>query len=103
MGIRDTKMETELEKNIIDYLEEKQGYRYIKANEMKLAFNRKYALDEVRLLEFIEKSQPRVFKELSLDIESKKESFFKQLDLCIRKDGIVSVLKNGINLWVIRI
>ena len=71
--------------------------QYIKANEMKLAFNRKYALDEVRLLEFIEKSQPRVFKELSLDIESKKESFFKQLDLCIRKDGIISVLKNGIN------
>lgn len=97
MGIRDTKMEAELEKNIIDYLQEKQGYRYIKADEMKLAFNRKYALDEVRLLEFIEKSQPRVFKELSLDIESKKESFLKQLDLCIRKDGIVSVLKNGIN------
>ena len=28
MGIRDTKMEAELEKNIIDYLQEKQGYRY---------------------------------------------------------------------------
>ena len=50
MGIRDTKMEAELEKNIIDYLQEKQGYRYVKADEMKLAFNRKYALDEVRLL-----------------------------------------------------
>ena len=97
MGIRDTKMEAELEKNIIDYLQEKQGYRYIKADEMKLAFNRKYSLDEVRLLEFIEKSQPRIFKELNLDIESKKESFLKQLDLCIRKDGIISVLKNGIN------
>ena len=65
MGIRDTKMEAELEKNIIDYLQENQGYRYIKADEMKLAFNRKYALDEVRLLEFIEKSQPCVFKELN--------------------------------------
>ena len=46
MGIRDTKMEAELENNIIEYLVSSQSYVYIKPDEMKISFNRKYAFDE---------------------------------------------------------
>ncbi|WP_458622146.1 type I restriction endonuclease subunit R, partial [Mesomycoplasma ovipneumoniae] len=99
MGIRDTKMEAELENNIIEYLVSNQGYVYIKPDEMKLSFNRKYAFDENRLLEFIKTSQPDEFDTLRLDTDSGKEKFYKQLDTSIRQNGIVSVLKNGIKCY----
>ena len=69
MGIRDTKMEVELENNIIEYLVSSQSYVYIKPDEMKISFNRKYAFDEKRLLEFIKTSQPDEFDILRLDTE----------------------------------
>lgn len=99
MGIRDTKMEAELENNIIEYLVSNQGYVYIKPDEMKLSFNRKYAFDKDRLLEFIKTSQPGEFDILRLDTDSGKEKFYKQLDTSIRQHGIVSVLKNGIKCY----
>lgn len=99
MGIRDTKMEAELENNIIEYLVSNQGYKYIKPYEMKLSFDRKYAFDEKRLLEFIKTSQPYEFDVLRLDTDSGKEKFYKQLDTSIRQNGIVSVLKNGIKCY----
>ncbi|WP_341508409.1 type I restriction endonuclease subunit R [Mesomycoplasma ovipneumoniae] len=99
MGIRDTKMEAELENNIIEYLVSNQDYVYIKPDEMKLSFNRKYAFDQKRLLEFIKTSQPGEFDILRLDTDSGKEKFYKQLDASIRQNGIVSVLKNGIKCY----
>ena len=99
MGIRDTKMEAELENNIIEYLVLNQGYVYIKPDEMKISFDRKYAFDEKRLLEFIKTSQPDEFDMLRLDTDSGKEKFYKQLDTSIRQKGIVSVLKNGIKCY----
>ena len=99
MGIRDTKMEVELENNIIEYLVSNQGYVYIKPDEMKNSFNRKYAFDEKRLLEFIKTSQPDEFDMLRLDTDSGKEKLYKQLDTSIRQNGIVSVLKNGIKCY----
>ncbi|MHA0298470.1 type I restriction endonuclease subunit R [Mesomycoplasma ovipneumoniae] len=99
MGIRDTKMEAELENNIIEYLVSNQGYVYIKPDEMKLSFNKKYAFDEKRLLEFIKTSQPDEFDILRLDTDSGKEKFYKQLDTSIKQNGIVSVLKNGIKCY----
>ncbi|WP_341494933.1 type I restriction endonuclease subunit R [Mesomycoplasma ovipneumoniae] len=99
MGIRDTKMEAELENNIIEYLVSNQGYVYIKPDEMKLSFNKKYAFDQNRLLEFIKTSQPGEFNILRLDTDSGKEKFYKQLDTSIRQNGIVSVLKNGIKCY----
>lgn len=99
MGIRDTKMEAELENNIIEYLVSNQGYIYIKPDEMKISFDRKYAFDEKRLLEFIKTSQPYEFDVLRLDTDSGKEKFYKQLDTSIRQNGIVSVLKNGIKCY----
>ena len=99
MGIRDTKMEAELENNIIDYLVEKNGYTYIHPREMKTSYNRQYAIDVVRLLEFIHQSQPSEYELLSLDTAAGKGKFFKQLDIAIRTQGIVSVLKNGIKCY----
>ena len=99
MGIRDTKMEAELENNIIEYLVSNQGYVYIKPDEMKISFDRKYAFDEKRLLEFIKTSQPDEFDILRLDTDSGKENFYKQLDTSIRQNGIISVLKNGIKCY----
>lgn len=99
MGIRDTKMEAELENNIIEYLVSNQGFAYIKPDEMKISFDRKYAFDEKRLLEFIKTSQPDEFDILRLDTDSGKEKFYKQLDTSIRQNGIVSVLKNGIKCY----
>ncbi len=99
MGIRDTKMEAELENNIIEYLVSSQGYVYIKPDEMKISFNRKYAFDEKRLLEFIKTSQPDEFDILRLDTDSGKEKFYKQLDTSIRQNGIISILKNGIKCY----
>ncbi|MGP1562586.1 type I restriction endonuclease subunit R [Filifactor alocis] len=99
MGIRDTKMEAELENNIIEYLVSNQGYVYIKSDEMKISFDRKYAFDEKRLLEFIKTSQPDEFDILRLDTDSGKEKFYKQLDSSIRQNGIVAVLKNGIKCY----
>ena len=99
MGIRDTKMEAKLENNIIEYLVSNQGYVYIKSDEMKISFDRKYAFDEKRLLEFIKTSQPDEFDILRLDTDSGKEKFYKQLDTSIRQNGIVAVLKNGIKCY----
>jgi hypothetical protein len=99
MGIRDTKMEAELENNIIESLVSSQGYVYIKPDEMKISFDRKYAFDEKRLLEFIKRSQPYEFDVLRLDTDGGKEKFYKQLDTSIRQNGIVSVLKNGIKCY----
>ena len=99
MGVRDTKMEAELENNIIDFLSENYGYEYVDPNSMKLCYNRKYAIDEERLLRFIKISQPHEYEVLSLDNPSGKEKFFKQLDNAIRMNGIVSVLKNGIKCY----
>ncbi len=99
MGIRDTKMEAELEENIIAYLVEENDYTYISPSEMKGAYNRQYAIDEVRLLEFIHRSQPSEYKILSLDTDTGKKKFFKRLDLAIRTKGIISVLKNGIKCY----
>mgnify|MGYP003082907067 FL=1 len=99
MGIRDTKMEAELENNIIEYLVSNHGYVYIKPDEMKISFDRKYAFDEKRLLEFIKRSQPYEFDVLRLDTDGGKEKFYKQLDTSIRQNGIVSVLKNGIKCY----
>ena len=76
MGIRDTKMEAELENNIIDYLVKENGYIYIHPSEMKASYNRQYAFDEVSLLEFIHRSQPSEYEILSLDTAAGKDKFF---------------------------
>lgn len=102
MGIRDTKMEEELENSIIEHLKRNQKYgkyEYITPQEMKISYNRKYAFDEKRLLDFIKESQPKEFEILRLDTEGGRDKFYKQLDASIRQKGIIAVLKNGIKCY----
>ena len=77
---------------------EENSYIYIHPSEMKASYNRQYAFDEVRLLEFIHRSQPSEYELLSLDTAAGKDKFFKQLDHKIRKEGIVSALKMELNV-----
>lgn len=99
MGIRTNKAEAELENNIIDYLVNVNDYEYIKASEMKIDYNKKYAVDEKRLLRFLRDSQPDKYNKLRLDEESEKNKFLSRLSDLIRKDGIIAVLKNGIKCY----
>ena len=70
MGIKDTHMEEQLEKEIINYLVGKNGYEYITPLEMKSSYNREFSIDEDRLLRFIKDSQPQEFEILALDTEN---------------------------------
>ena len=99
MGIKDTHMEEQLEKEIIKYLVDKNGYEYITPLEMKNSYNREFAIDEERLLRFINDSQPQEFEILGLDTENGRLKFYNKLNNDIRRDGIVSILKNGIKCY----
>ena len=99
MGIKDTHMEEQLEKEIIKYLVDKNGYKYITPLEMKNSYNREFAIDEKRLLRFIKDSQPQEFEILGLDTENGRLKFYNKLNNDIRRDGIVSILKNGIKCY----
>lgn len=99
MGIKDTHMEEQLEKEIIKYLVDKNGYKYITPLEMKNSYNREFAIDEERLLRFIKDSQPQEFEILGLDTENGRLKFYNKLNNDIRRDGIVSILKNGIKCY----
>ena len=99
MGIKDTHMEEQLEKEIIKYLVDKNGYEYITPLEMKNSYNREFAIDEERLLRFIKDSQPQEFEILGLDTENGRLKFYNKLNNDIRRDGIVSILKNGIKCY----
>lgn len=99
MTIRNMKMEEELEISILQHIQHNHKYEYISPEEMKLSYNHKYAFDEKRLLEFIQKTQPSEFEKLRLDTQSERETFYKRLDNEIRKNGVVSVLKNGFKCY----
>ena len=99
MGIKDTHMEEQLEKEIIKYLVDKNGYEYITPQEMKNSYNREFAIDEDRLLRFIKDSQPQEFEILGLDTENGRLKFYNKLNNDIRRDGVVSILKNGIKCY----
>lgn len=89
---RSLKPEEALEYEIINHLSS-NGYVYIKPEEIKLTFNKKYAIDEERLFSFIKNTQPDVFDKHNLSTESGKKQFLVNLDNAIKRDGIISVLK----------
>ena len=99
MGIKDTHMEEQLEKEIINYLVDNNGYEYITPLEMKSSYNREFAIDEDRLLRFVRDSQPKEFEILGLDTENGRLKFYNKLNNDIRREGIVSILKNGIKCY----
>lgn len=63
-------------------------------------YNREYAIDETRLLRFLEKTQPEHFKLLGLSTsEQKKRAFLNRLQSELAKRGIIDVLRNGIKVY----
>lgn len=63
-------------------------------------YNREYAIDETRLLRFLEKTQPEQFELLGLNAsEQKKRAFLNRLQSELAKRGIIDVLRNGITVY----
>jgi type I restriction enzyme R subunit len=99
MGIRTTKMEAGLENTIIKYLVEKLDYEYVEPAEMKVVFNKRHAIDEVRVLRFIESTQPEAYENHRLATENGKRDFINQLSRNIAKNGIAKVLRDGVRMY----
>lgn len=98
MGIRDTKAEAALENEIIQHLSS-VGYEYISPQEMKISYNKRYAIDEKRLFDFIRTTQPKVYDSHNLENDNGRRQFLTNLSMAISRDGIISVLKNGVKMY----
>lgn len=98
MGIRTEKAESALENQIIEYLQT-IGYDYVKPSEMKLSYNKKYAIDEKRLFSFIENTQPIAYKDHRLDTDLGKQKFLNTLSSALIRDGVAHVLKEGVKMY----
>lgn len=98
MGIRTEKAESALENQIIEYLQT-IGYEYVKPSEMKLSYNKKYAIDEKRLFSFIENTQPIAYKNHRLDTDLGKQKFLNTLSSALIRDGVAHVLKEGVKMY----
>lgn len=63
-------------------------------------YNKEYAMDETRLLAFLERTQPKTFEQLELRTNpQKKTQFFDRLSKEIANRGVVDVLRRGINAY----
>jgi type I restriction enzyme R subunit len=88
--------ESGLETLIIDYLVSSNGYEQGTNKD----YNRDYAVDETRLLKFLQETQPDEVNKIGiLKSQHKKEQFFNRLQGEIAKRGIIDVLRNGINVY----
>jgi type I restriction enzyme R subunit len=85
-----------LEDLITDYLVNTNKYEQGQNSD----YNKDYAIDETRLMRFLQDTQPDEARKLGLlDSENKKAQFFNRLQGEIAKSGIVSVLRNGIKVY----
>lgn len=98
MGIRNEKAESALENQIIDYLES-AGFEYVKPQDMKLTYNKKYAIDEKRLFSFIKNTQKEAYENHRLDSEDGRDKFLNSLNTALIRDGVAHVLKEGVKMY----
>ena len=98
MGIRTEKAESALENQIIEYLQT-IGYDYVRPSEMKLSYNKKYAVDEKRLFSFIEKTQPIAYRNHRLDTDLGRQKFLNNLNSALIHDGVAHVLKERVKMY----
>lgn len=98
MGIRTEKAESALENQIIDYLQT-IGYEYVRPSEMKLAYNKKHAIDEKRLFSFIEATQPIAYNNHRLDTDLGRQKFLNNLSSALLRYGVGHVLKEGVKMY----
>lgn len=88
--------ESGLEAIIVNYLIKNNGYE-LGANE---DYNRDYAVDESRLLRFLQDTQPDEVEKIGiLDSDHKKAQFLNRLQGEVAKRGIIDVLRKGINFY----
>lgn len=82
-----------LESLIVDYLVENEAY----AAGQPQDFNRDYAVDTTRLIEFLKKTQPKIVQQLELETDSPaRHRFLSRLQGEITKRGVIDVLRNGV-------
>ena len=93
--IADTK-ESEFESLIVRHLVEQNGYEQGTNDD----YNREYAIDEKRLLRFLNETQPKQALQLGLnDNDNKRVIFLNRLTGEITKRGIIDVLRKGIQIY----
>lgn len=85
-----------LEDIIVEYLVENNGYELGNTRDYNLDF----AVDEGRLIRFLESTQPEQVELLGIrESEHRKKQFFDRLSKEITKRGIIDVLRNGIKVY----
>jgi type I restriction enzyme R subunit len=88
--------ETVLESQIVDWLVVNNGFE----QGLSTNYNREYAVDEQRLLRFLETTQPKQFEMLGIrESHHKYALFLDRLRGEIARRGIVDVLRNGIKVY----
>lgn len=88
--------ENGLEALIVKWLVEQNGYEQGTSAD----YNREYAIDETRLLRFLQDTQPEALEKLKIfKSEINKKKFFDRLQGEIAKRGIIDVLRNGVKAY----
>ncbi len=81
---------------IIDHLVNVNGYERGQNSD----YNKDYAIDETRLIRFLEDTQPKAIEELGLHKSRQKyEQFLTRLQGEIAKRGVIDVLRNGMKIY----
>lgn len=95
MAFTNTK-ENGLESLIVKWLVEHNGYE----QGTNADYNRDYAIDETRLLRFLQDTQPDALDKLGVfKADMKKKQFLIRLQGEIAKRGIIDVLRNGVKVY----
>lgn len=95
MAFTNTK-ESGLESLIVKWLVEQNGYE----EGTNADYNKKYAVDEIRLLRFLQDTQPKEMDKLDvLMSDTKKRQFLNRLSGEIAKRGVIDVLRNGVKVY----
>ena len=77
---------------IVSYLVNQNGYEEGTNSD----YNKKYAIDEVRLFRFLYDTQNEKIKELRInDSEIEKKKFLERLSRKISDDGVINILRKG--------
>ena len=81
---------------IIEHLVSVNGYEQGQNSD----YNKDYAIDETRLIRFLELTQPKAIEELGLHKSRQKyEQFLARLQGEIAKRGVIDVLRNGMKIY----
>lgn len=88
--------ESGLEALIVKWLVDRNGYE----EGSNADYNKEYAIDETRLLRFLQDTQPDQVDKLGVfKSEQKKRQFLNRLQGELTKRGIIDVLRNGIKVY----